>query len=184
MGHLTLVTGGVRSGKSMFAEQLASKHKQVAYIATCQCFDEEMKERITVHQSRRPGHWELIEEPLSLSAAMERAQAGSFIIVECLGLWLTNFLLKNEELPEQDFLRLLDKDLQEFLLKLDERKHSAVIVTNEVGMGIVPPYKLGRTFRDCLGVVNQAIARKADDVYLCAAGMPLCLKKAGVLIHE
>lgn len=186
MSTITLITGGARSGKSSFAEQLAGQRGQVVYIAPCQALDEEMAERIALHQKRRPSYWRTIEETLELAAAVRSAPLDYCLLVDCLGLWVSNMLLQDEEAAlqaPQSFASLLQDHTTELLVALRQRTGPAILVTNEVGMGLVPPYKLGRVFRDCLGRVNALVALQADEVYLCAAGIPLCLKRNGVVLH-
>lgn len=182
MGKIVLITGGVRSGKSLLAEKLAFAHESVIYIATCEARDDEMAERITLHQERRPGHWKTAEAPVDLMPAAQ-TDSSSCLLIDCLGLWVTNCLLadedKNLSAPGQ-FIQEMREKTHTLLTLLASRQGDSIIVTNEVGFGLVPPYKMGRVFRDCLGIVNATVAEAASDVYLCAAGLPIALKKDGV----
>lgn len=166
----TLVLGGARSGKSAHAEQLARETglKRV-YIATAQAFDDEMRERITRHQADRSADgWHTIEEPIGVAAVIVReARPDTVLLVDCLTLWLSNIML-----GERDVGRM-----QTALLSiLEAAKGPVVLVSNEVGMGIVPETKLGRDFRDAQGRLNQAVAAIASRVIFVAAGLPLVLK--------
>jgi len=182
MGNIVLVTGGVRSGKSVLAEKLASTHGAIVYIATCEVRDEEMAERIRLHQERRPGHWKTAEAPLDLMGAAQQDDT-SCLLIDCLGLWVTNCLLANEDrnlANPSGFMQEMREKTRELLELLSARQGNSILVTNEVGFGLVPPYKMGRVFRDCLGIVNATAAEAARDVYLCTVGLPVALKKDGV----
>lgn len=183
MGNIVLITGGVRSGKSLLAEKLASTHESVLYIATCEVRDEEMAERVRLHQQRRPGHWRTAEAPLDLMGAAQQDDSPC-LLVDCLGLWVTNCLLANEDRnlgSPAAFVQEMREKTRDLLELLAARQGDSILVTNEVGFGLVPPYKMGRVFRDCLGLVNATVAEAARDVYLCAVGLPIALKKDGVI---
>ncbi len=180
-GRLTLVTGGVRSGKSTFAEQAAMKAgDRVLYVATCQAphDDAEMQERIRMHRSRRPDTWVTREAPLN-AADVIQAEGDHYdaIIVDCLGLFVTNHLFAQDEHAD-------DSGKTNAALREVERLAQAAagvsarvyVVTNEVGMGVVPTHPSGRLFRDVLGWANQIMAAHADDVYMCIAGVPVRIK--------
>lgn len=165
---VTLVLGGARSGKSRIAESLA--HGEKHYIATAQAFDEEMKERIATHQRQRGEGWMTHEEQFGLPQKLaELDQAGRFILVDCLTLWLSNLMLAEREW--QSPTTALCNVLQRMAADM-------VLVSNEVGLSIVPDNKLGRQFRDAQGSVNQRVAAVADNVVFVAAGLPLMLKGA------
>jgi len=166
-GIIELVIGGARSGKSRHAEQLAQESGlSVTYIATAEVRDAEMAERIAHHRASRPTDWRTVEEPLVLASALRR-EAGPDIcvLVDCLTLWLTNIMLAEQE-AEIDALRGI----------LPTLPGRVILVSNEVGWGIVPENALARRFRDEQGRLNQRIAALADNVTLVAAGLPLVLK--------
>lgn len=221
--RLIFVTGGARSGKSKFACELAEKcDGEIAYIATAEAKDEEMQKRVEEHRRKRPSHWKLIEEPLDMQSALQKATRSECIIVDCLTLLITNWLLA----PQPRTLRPLTlsppgggdaccnvshggtanvdcdisnestrdvgsgfsnegggaagpevlKKLAAFIKELKQMPSTSIIVSNEVGMGIVPENKLGRVFRDICGEVNQMIAEEADEVYLLTSGIPQRIK--------
>jgi adenosylcobinamide kinase/adenosylcobinamide-phosphate guanylyltransferase len=166
---LTLVLGGARSGKSSFAESRALATGLLpVYIATAQCLDQEMQARIAHHRARRDARWLTVEEPIELAAALRReAAAGHVVVVDCLTLWLTNMLLAGRD-PE-----IARAELTEVLTGL---AGPAILVSNEVGQGIVPVGELTRRFVDAAGLLHQAVAGVADRVVLMVAGLPLQLK--------
>ncbi|MCY4300695.1 MAG: bifunctional adenosylcobinamide kinase/adenosylcobinamide-phosphate guanylyltransferase [Aestuariivita sp.] len=165
---LTLVLGGAASGKSRFAENLAKREgKSVIYIATAQTLDDEMKQKAERHQSRRPKAWTTIEEPYHAAHTL-RTLSESVVLFECATLWLSNHILKN------------DSDLvAERIFLLESLRHcpaSVIMVSNEVGHGLVPEYSLGRTFREEQGHLNIALADQANSVIAITAGLPHVLK--------
>ncbi len=163
---ITLVLGGARSGKSSYAESLAKDPRY--YIATAQAFDEEMRERIAKHQMQRGKNWTTYDAPLDLVDTIKHAdQPRSFILVDCITLWLSNILME-----ELDW----EREVENLVMELGAIKADIVIVSNEVGLGIVPDNKLSRIFRDAQGIANQAIAEIAETVVLMTAGIPLVLK--------
>ena len=179
MGQLTLVVGGVRSGKSRLAEQLAAACPPVVYLATAQAGDAEMTERIRLHRQRRPAAWTTVEEPRDVAetvARLARSEGGAgCILVECLPLWLTNLLVG---LPGQDARE--DGAILQEVQALAEAGRAAVgqviVVSNEVGCGIMPVNALARRFGDLLGEANQRLAAAATAVYASVAGIPLRIK--------
>ena len=191
--RMVLILGGARSGKSAFAEHLAVKSgKRVAYVATATGGDEEMRERIKRHQELRPAHWHTIEEPLDLVHALRQAALyGDVILVDCVTLWLSNWLCmqgnerdwgEDATLSTAEVNRCVDGVVAEIeavlrvVAGLDDRK-TVVIVSNEVGLGVVPAYALGRLYRDALGRVNQRLASAATRVYLMVAGLGVDIKR-------
>jgi adenosylcobinamide kinase/adenosylcobinamide-phosphate guanylyltransferase len=184
MAHLTLVLGGVRSGKSRFAEQLAAAHPPVTYLATAQErlegaeTDAEMAERIARHRRRREAMsppWQTVEEPWDVARAVTTHGRVGCVLVECLTLWLTNLLVSGPGRPE-----LQDSDI---LAAVDALAAAAatvparvIVVSNEVGCGITPVNALARRFGDVMGDANQRLAAAAAEVYGCMAGIPLRLK--------
>ena len=181
MKRLTLVLGGARSGKSSFAERLAlSQSEAVTYFATADCCDSEMKKRIELHKSRRPESWGLWEgRPEALPEALAASQG--LLLLDCLTMWLTRLFLAEpaaEATSENEWHEAEQKilSLTESLCASVNERASLIIVSNEVGFGLVPPYQLGRRFRDLQGRVNQLCAAAADKVVLVVAGCPLWIK--------
>jgi adenosylcobinamide kinase/adenosylcobinamide-phosphate guanylyltransferase len=177
MSKTIFITGGTRSGKSRFAEQIASNYgAPLCYLATAQSLDDEMGQRIRKHQQRRGDTWKTIEEPLHLAQTLA-ANDGIFklILADCLTLWLSNLLLLYEDLGEETETRIMD-DVQRLASTLRGMSTPVIIVSNEVGMGIVPDHRLGRIFRDISGQANQIIAVAASEAWLVASGIPLKLK--------
>ncbi len=177
---LILVTGGSRSGKSNFALGLAGKREGPrTYIATAQAFDEEMKRRIAAHQKARPAGWALVEEPTRVPEAVAAAlrQAGA-VLLDCVTLWISNLLIADDLFDESSAEARADE-----LVESARGRPGAVaiVVTNEVGSGVVPETVLGRRFRDCAGRANEVIARAADEVYFMVSGIPLRIKPKGEL---
>lgn len=168
MGKSILITGGARSGKSKFAEDLAmSLGQNAVYIATAQAFDGEMSARIDAHKSRRGNRWSLVEEPLQLTDALRKSDGHGPRLVDCLTLWLSNLML-----AELDWQAATNDVVQ----LLTQQETPVLFVTNEVGAGIVPDNALARDFRDAAGTMNQRIAAAVDDVHLVVAGIPMKVK--------
>ena len=166
---LILVTGGARSGKSGFAERLVrSAARPLTYIATAQAWDDEMRERIARHRSDRGDGWHTVEAPLDLAGALGAVTAGS-VLVDCATLWLSNHLLANNDLEDQT---------ARLLAALAACPVPVVVVTNEVGWGIVPDNALARRFRDAQGRLNQRLAAQAGLAVAVIAGLPMVLKGA------
>ena len=163
-----LITGGARSGKSRRAELRARSFPgQPVYVATAEALDAEMDERIARHRARRGSDWIEREVPLDLVAALAETDGGGARLVDCLTLWLSN-LLHAERNWSQEVTRLADA--------LPRQRSPVILVTNEVGLGIVPDNALARTFRDAAGLMNQSIAGAADEVEFVVAGLPMKLK--------
>jgi adenosyl cobinamide kinase/adenosyl cobinamide phosphate guanylyltransferase len=172
--RLILVLGGAQAGKSTFALRLAKDRiadGRVCFIATLQPLDDEMTERISRHRSERPADWNTIEEPYQLDEALHRAGESNVVIIDCLTLFVSNWLLRSEDDSESQIRRILGNVLS--AIKCQSK--TVICVSNEVGLGIVPDNHMGRMFRDLLGRVNQRIAAAADEVYFLAAGLPLRL---------
>jgi adenosylcobinamide kinase/adenosylcobinamide-phosphate guanylyltransferase len=162
-----LVLGGARSGKSRFAEGLAAGHAGAkVYIATAEPGDEEMAARIAHHRSRRGPEWSTVEAPVALVEALERA-AGHFVLIDCLTLWISNLLLGE---------RAIAPRIERLAEAVRSHSGAVVVVSNEVGLGIVPDNALAREFRDQAGLANQRLAQACDVVVFMAAGLPLTLK--------
>ena len=168
----TLILGGARSGKSRYAERLAAQHKRVLYLATATPGDDEMRTKITRHQADRPQGWQTAEEPLELPSIIT-AQGPLFdiILVDCLTFYASNLLLHHEQTPTE-----IEPHLAALIITLSNPPCPILLVSNEVGSGVVPEYPLGRRYRDLLGELNQRVAAIATDVILMVAGLPLVLK--------
>ena len=181
-----LVLGGARSGKSEFAEQLVSEAPgPITYVATAAVGDEEMRQRIDIHRQRRPATWRTVEETHWLPEVLDRyGREPGIILIDCMTVWTTNLLL-DESLPHEG---ASDMEKEQFILQ--QAKFLAqqavactskvVVVANEVGLGVVPPYPLGRLFRDVAGRVNRCLAEKADQVYFVVAGLAVDVKAMAV----
>lgn len=176
-----LVTGGARSGKSTFAEQLAIRlGSKGIYIATAQIYDEEMRERISQHQRQREVSgfvWHTLEEPYALSELLlkvDESETEQVVLVDCLTLWLSNWLLRFE--GQEDASLRVNERIVELTETVSSYRGQLVLVTNEVGSGIVPEYRLGRQFRDHAGKMNQMLAAVCGQVFLVTAGIPVELK--------
>jgi adenosylcobinamide kinase / adenosylcobinamide-phosphate guanylyltransferase len=187
--QLILILGGARSGKSTFAEQLAQRSgRSVAFIATATVSDEDMRLRIERHRVARPADWQTIEEPLDLAHAVKQAASlADVVLLDCITLWVSNWLFTQETIDDaspvtspyyESVLAEIDK-LLITLNTLDTQK-TLIVVTNEVGLGIVPSHTLGRIYRDVLGLVNQRLAGVAGRVYLMVAGLGVDIKR----LHE
>jgi adenosylcobinamide kinase/adenosylcobinamide-phosphate guanylyltransferase len=181
MGRITLILGGARSGKSSYAQSLAeATGKSVIFIATAQALDEEMSTRIQKHQSERPANWETLELPLELASHIHQIKT-DVVILDCLTLLLSNLVMqsaKDDLVDEVPFAQAVQKEIEELIKKIraPERKQDWFIISNEVGLGLVPPYQMGRIYRDWLGWSNQRIAHDADKVILMVAGIPMVVK--------
>lgn len=170
--RITLALGGVRSGKSSYAQRLAEQADEVTFVATAEARDdEEMRRKIERHRADRPPRWELIEEPLDLAAILAHAGPAQTLLIDCLTLFAANLL---EAYPEDK--PGVDRWLEGFYRALESSSCQVILVSNEVGSGVVPAYTLGRRFRDLVGEINQRVAEIADAVVLMTAGMPLALK--------
>jgi adenosylcobinamide kinase/adenosylcobinamide-phosphate guanylyltransferase len=177
--HLIHVGGGVRSGKSTFAlARTRALGQRRVFIATAQAFDDEMRDRIALHRSERGDDFRTIEEPLAVAQAVAGLDGVDVVLIDCLTLWLSNMLLR-----EMSTLQIFER-VDELVAVLAQRRFHSVIVTNEVGMGIVPESALGRTFRDIAGIAHQRIARHADEIDVAILGTVLRIKPAPVQIQE
>jgi adenosylcobinamide kinase/adenosylcobinamide-phosphate guanylyltransferase len=172
MGKITFIIGGARSGKSTYAIKLAQgRGRTVAFVATCQGFDKEMKKRIADHKNRRPKAWLTFEEPLEPGRIIKKIK-GRFdvIVLDCITLLVSNLLL--EGLNQKN----IEVRINEALASFKETKADSIIVSNEVGLGIVPDTSLGRDFRDIAGRMNQVIAKASDEVFFMVSGLPVKIK--------
>ena len=166
MNRVTLVLGGARSGKSRYAESLAAPFRSRAYLATAESADEEMIRRIGHHRENRGPGWITKEAPLDLTAALETTTE-DVILIDCITLWISNLLLAQRDIGHE---------VETLCSVLNRHQSRIVIVSNEVGQGIVPDNALARRFRDEQGLANQRLAEVAHDVVLVVAGLPLVLK--------
>ena len=178
---VVLITGGARSGKSVFAEKYVSKVGQkIAYVATAQSLDEEMKYRIQLHQARRPANWQTYEAYYNAHEVMAIIQADA-VLFDCLTLYTSNLLL-SEQTPSASELcyQFIMKKIDQLIVAARSCGSVVVFVTNEVGMGIVPDNKLSREYRDIIGLVNQKVAQAADEVFLVVSGMAIEIKHQAI----
>lgn len=205
---IIFITGGARSGKSTFAQELAGKlgaatgieDRCIVYLATSRVLDEEMKERIDMHRQSRPAGWTTVEEPLYLESALDTLPPDSTVVLlDCLTGWLSNLLLETLQTKEEKagknpcgnstdpFALLSTEDvkrleqqcgqkLNRFLEQIEKKSLTGLIVSNELGCGIVPEHYLGRLFRDLAGRMNQQVAAQAQEVYLVVSGVPVKIK--------
>mgnify|MGYP006247435665 FL=1 len=163
-----LVTGGARSGKSSFAEKRTKQlGSSLMYIATSEIIDSEMEKRVAEHQARRGSEWQTLHAPLKLAEALSETDGKGPCLVDCLTIWLNNLIFHNEDTIVAT---------KELIKVLEQRSDPVVLVTNEVGSGIVPENALARRFRDEAGRMNQIISQVADEVYLSVSGIPLQIK--------
>lgn len=193
-GQTTLILGGARSGKSAWAERrAAASGRPVLFVATATAGDDEMAERIARHRAERPAAWRTLEEPLYLRDAIQTAaQPGDAVLVDCLTLWVSNrigaaigFDADPDALqPEawRDLETALCAEVEALVALAKEREQTLILVSNEVGLGIVPATTLGRRYRDLLGRVNQAVASQAESVVLMVAGLPIDLRQFTVAV--
>lgn len=181
-----LITGGARSGKSSFAQQLAfDSHKSVLFVATAQAGDDEMKTRIAAHKKSRPPSWRTLESPenvgVSIIAELQNEQNEQLVLVDCITLLVSNAIAEflSEDGTEIDEVRAdkaVAKEIEALVRCVKESKSDFIFVTNEVGLGLVPDNKLGRVYRDLLGKANQVLAKTSDEVYFMVSGIALQVK--------
>ncbi|SJZ37225.1 bifunctional adenosylcobinamide kinase/adenosylcobinamide-phosphate guanylyltransferase [Selenihalanaerobacter shriftii] len=187
---VVLILGGARSGKSSFAEKVAGTlgGKDVTYIATAEANDKEMEERIKKHQEDRPSEWRTVEEPKDVAERIaELSQEAEVILLDCLTVLVSNILLQGEEFGTEDYQftdgekksRKTLAKIEKIASKLQEAEVNIIIVSNELGQGVVPAYPLSRVYRDTVGRANQIIAEVADEVYITYAGLPVEIKELG-----
>jgi adenosylcobinamide kinase/adenosylcobinamide-phosphate guanylyltransferase len=192
--NIIFITGGARSGKSSFGLKLAedrlkalglkeknnsleetsifSLQPKKAYIATAQAFDEEMKDRIEKHRQQRGNDWHTVEEPFDIVGALNKLKEYPVILLDCLTLWISNLMLNNIDIQREieQFLNTINSSAFSF------QPSALIIISNEVGMGIVPENELARRFRDIAGMFNQKVAENSDEVYFVVSGMPIKIK--------
>lgn len=173
--RLTLILGGVRSGKSAFAQRLALEcGAEVLFVATAETGDAEMAARIARHREERPGAWRTIEEPRAVARSLAAAAPPAVVLLDCVTLWVTNLLLAEGSTFESALA-----ELEALLAWYHEQAVELIVVSNEVGLGIVPADQVSRTYTDWLGRFNQRLAAEADAVYFMIAGIPVELKRPG-----
>lgn len=166
---ITLVLGGTRSGKTAYAESLAvsEDEKKTIYIATAEPIDDEIKARIKQHQESRSPRFELVEEPHNIIEQLKKHDSNHILLIDSIGTWLTNHMMAGSD---------INKLIEETVSTLRETKASIVLVSEEVGMGIVPESQMAREFRDHIGRANQRIGQEADKIIMMVAGHPLTIK--------
>ena len=191
MGKLTLILGGARSGKSTYAEERAKDAggDSVLYVATSETKDEEMQQRVEKHRADRPSGWETVEASRNVAQAIRQERsAAKVILLDCMTFLVANYLM-DAAAPEDDpfddprsdpFDAQIEGDVvaevEAIIAYMNESDAEILVVSNEVGLGVVPPYELGRAYRDILGRANQILARHADEVLLLMAGIPMQVK--------
>lgn len=189
MDKLTLILGGARGGKSTYAEQLAKQHTgNVLYIATAQALDDEMVDRIEKHKLQRSDSWHSLEIPKGVGAEIApHIKAGDLILLDCLTMLIANVILDvcgDLDNPDEQLASdAVDQELESLLATIQQSDAQWILVSNEVGMGVVPPYPVGRLYRDLLGWANRKVAGISDDVFLLVAGMVLPLHEIGSPFH-
>ena len=183
MGKLTFIIGGARSGKSRYAERLAAQHsKRVLYVATAQPLDEEMERRIAAHRGKRSAAWTTLELPTEVGKyLLAHHPQTDVVLVDCLTLLISNLVMQvspDADHPDEQAARaLVEAEIRDLLDAVESIPAEWIIVSNEVGQGLVPPYPMGRVYRDLLGWVNQRLAQKADEVIWMVAGIPMPIGK-------
>jgi adenosylcobinamide kinase/adenosylcobinamide-phosphate guanylyltransferase len=179
--NLTLILGGARSGKSSYAQSLAEgTGKSVTFIATAQALDDEMSTRIQKHRAERPLNWETLEIQFDIASQLHRVKS-KVVLLDCVTLLISNLLMqfvKDDLVDEAPFMAAVQKEIDELIsmLRACEQEQDWLIISNEVGLGLVPPYQMGRVYRDAIGWANQRLAREADKVIFMVAGIPTVIK--------
>ncbi len=178
MGKIVLFTGGARSGKSRLAEEYAAACGKVLYVATAQVLDDEMRQRVALHQRRRPAAWGSVEAWRDPAAVLLEHRASECILFDCLSMYVTNLLL-SEAAPQDSVERgvYMRREFDLLIAEAQKIEGTLIFVTNEVGMGIVPENALAREYRDLAGLLNQEIAALATEVYLAVSGLAVNVKK-------
>jgi len=178
-GEITLILGGARSGKSSHAQYLAEQTgKSVTFLATAQALDDEMSTRIQKHRAERPAYWDTLEIPCGIASRVSQIKS-DVVILDCITLLITNLLMqfvKDDIVDETPFMSAVQKEIEELIARIREQGQDWLIVSNEVGLGLVPPYQMGRIYRDAMGWANQRLAREADRVLFMVAGIPITVK--------
>ena len=176
---MTFILGGARSGKSRFAQELAAKlGRRVLFVATGEALDEEMRARIETHKRSRSPTWKTLEAPTDVAKALRnKIGDAEVVIVDCMTLLVSN-LMGTEDIDAETLEKKVAAELKELIAFMRTREAHFIIVSNEVGLGVVPPYRAGRVYRDALGMANQMLARNSDEVYFMVAGIPIPLEGA------
>lgn len=179
MATITLILGGARSGKSAYALKLAEDSgKSVTFLATAQALDNEMSARIQKHKSERPAHWQTLEVSFGIATRVKDIQS-EVVILDCITLLASNLMMqfvKDDLVDEELFMQAIQKETEELLFAIHESSQHWVVVSNEVGLGVVPPYQMGRAYRDGIGWANQKLAKEAEKVLFMVAGIPMIVK--------
>jgi adenosyl cobinamide kinase/adenosyl cobinamide phosphate guanylyltransferase len=180
--QLTLILGGARSGKSDFAQALAQRRggRDVLFLATAEGLDDEMRSRIQSHRAERPDGWKTLEAPRHPGLALQTAPSSRLVLLDCVTLWVSNVLLANASAGAPAMLSELD----ELLAWYENSSLELMLVSNEVGMSIVPENALARAYRDLLGLVNRKLADRADQVFWLVAGLPVEVKSLAVRLED
>lgn len=174
-GKLVFVLGGSASGKSKFAVQLAKKiGEKIVFVATCSPQDEEMKEKIKKHKKERPSHWQIIEAAATPFRIPWPSRSIDCLLIDSLAMWISTLTMQNMG------LRNVKNKLNRFVSQVRSKYKAAIVVSDEVGLGIVPDNPLVRNFRETLGCVHQIAARSADDLFFIVCGLPIHLKKGNI----
>lgn len=188
MGKLTFLLGGARSGKSSHAQILAERSgRSVTFIATAQALDDEMSARIEKHQQERPSNWETLEIPFDVASSLEKllparssAAGAGIVILDCVTLLISNLLMKfveNDLVDEVKSTEAIQQEINSLLAYMRKSEQSWIVISNEVGLGLVPPYQMGRVYRDLLGWANQSLAREAHEILWMVAGIPMPIQQ-------
>ena len=179
MANMTLILGGARSGKSSYAQNLAEETgKSVTFLATAQALDDEMSARIQKHRAERPAHWATLEIPLDIATHVRQIRS-DIVILDCITLLVSNLLMQFVQqnlVDEALFMSSLQKEMNELLSILRTIDQHWLIISNEVGLGLVPEYQMGRVYRDGLGWANRKLAREAEKIVFMVAGIPMIVK--------
>lgn len=178
MPDLTLILGGARSGKSSYAETLAATMgERILYVATAEAKDDDMAARIAAHRLARPAGWQTLESPSRIAEAINRLDAHpDAVLLDCLTLLVSNILLAQESEPEAVIEAAVHSEIEALIAAQAQLGVPMIVVSNEVGLGLVPPYRLGRVYRDILGRANQRLAASASKVIFMVAGLPMTIK--------
>lgn len=184
MGKIIYITGGAKSGKSKLAEKMVEEiEEKINYIATLTCFDDEMKEKIRVHRERRDERYQTIEAYKKFDTIFKNIDKKETILLDCLTNMVSNLIFeenidfdKDLKINKEKLDIKIKKEIENFIKILKKHKGTSIIVSNELGMGIVPSYPLGRYFREIAGEINQYVAEQSDEVYLTVSGIPMKIK--------